>query len=56
MAEQSESNNVAAQPAVLTATIHITRKATGKVETYQIVGTPAEVKGEAGRIPKKEAP
>ena len=49
MAEQSDSNKAAAQPAVLTATIQITRKATGKVETYQIVGAP--VKDE----PKKEA-
>jgi hypothetical protein len=57
MAEQLDSNNVQAQPAVLHATIQITRAATGKVETYQIVGTPAEVKGEAGRVPaKKEAP
>jgi hypothetical protein len=31
---------IQAQPAVLRATIHITRKATGKVETYEIVGTP----------------
>ena len=29
-----------AQDAVLKATIHVTRKATGKVETYEIVGTP----------------
>jgi hypothetical protein len=28
-----------AQPAVLRATIQITRKATGKVETYEITGT-----------------
>ena len=57
MAEQLDSNNVQAQPAVLHATIQITRAATGKVETYQIVGTPAGVKGEAGRVPaKKEAP
>jgi len=28
-----------AQPAVLRATIHITRAATGKVETYDLVGT-----------------
>lgn len=26
--------------AVLHATIHITRAATGKVETYQLIGTP----------------
>ena len=49
MTEQSDSNKAAAQPAVLQATIHITRKATGKVETYQTVGTP--VKDE----PQKEA-
>jgi hypothetical protein len=29
-----------AQPATLRATIHITRAATGKTETYEIVGTP----------------
>lgn len=57
MAEQSDSNNVQAQPAVLRATIQITRAVTGKVETFEIVGTPAEVKGEAGRISaQKEAP
>lgn len=57
MAEQQASNEVKAQPAVLKATIHITRKATGLVETFEIVGTPAEVKAEASRIPalKKEA-
>ena len=32
--------NLPAQPAVLTATIQIKRAATGKVETYQITGTP----------------
>ena len=31
---------IVAQPAVFTATIQITRAATGKVEEYQIVGTP----------------
>ena len=46
MAEQSDSSKVAAQPAVLTATIQITRAATGKVETYQIVGTPEPKKEE----------
>lgn len=30
---------VKAKPAILTATIHVTRAATGKVETYEIVGT-----------------
>lgn len=28
-----------AKPAVLRATIHVTRKETGKVETYELVGT-----------------
>ena len=50
MAEQSDSSKgVAAQPAVLQATIHITRKATGKVETYHLTSEP--VKDE----PQKEA-
>ncbi len=31
-----------AQPAVITGTIQIKRAATGKVETYQLVGTPAK--------------
>jgi hypothetical protein len=29
-----------ARPAVLKATIHITRAATGKVETYELTGEP----------------
>jgi hypothetical protein len=36
----TEPNKLPAQPAVLRATVHVTRKATGKVETYEIVGTP----------------
>lgn len=35
---------VKAQPAVLKATVHITRKETGKVETYEITGTPVAEK------------
>jgi len=31
---------VLAQPAVVRATIHITRKATGLIETYELIGTP----------------
>lgn len=31
-----------AAPAVLRATIHVTRAATGKVETFEIVGTAAD--------------
>jgi hypothetical protein len=33
-----------ARPAILRATIHVTRAATGKVETYEIVGTADEPK------------
>lgn len=32
---------LAARPAVLRATIHVTRAATGKVDTYELVGTEA---------------
>lgn len=35
---------VKAQPAVLKATIHVTRKDTGKVDTYEITGTPVAEK------------
>lgn len=31
-----------AQPAEFRATIHVTRKATGKVETYELVSVPDE--------------
>lgn len=31
-----------AQPAVLRATIHVTRAATGKVETYELTGVTAQ--------------
>ena len=31
-----------AAPAVLQMTVQITRKATGKVETYQLIGTPIQ--------------
>jgi hypothetical protein len=33
-------NEVKAQPAVLRMTVQVTRKATGKVETYELVGNP----------------
>jgi hypothetical protein len=33
-------NEVKAQPAELRMTVSITRKATGKVETYELVGNP----------------
>ena len=35
-----DTNEVAAQPAVLRMTIGITRKATGLTETYEVIGTP----------------
>jgi hypothetical protein len=38
-----------AQPATLRATIHVTRAGTGKVDTFEIVGTPAPA------TPEKEA-
>lgn len=36
----SDENKLEAAPAVLSMTIQITRKATGKVETYELVCTP----------------
>lgn len=38
----ADMNSLAGQPGVLTATVTVTRKATGKVETYQLIGTPVE--------------
>jgi uncharacterized Zn finger protein (UPF0148 family) len=40
--EPKPEQQIAAQPAVLRATISVTRKATGKVETYELIGTPAK--------------
>jgi hypothetical protein len=40
------ADKLQAQPAVLRATIHVTRAGTGKVDTYELVGTPAEPKKE----------
>jgi ribosomal protein L13E len=34
-----EPNEVKSQPAVLHMTVQVTRKATGKVEEYQLTGT-----------------
>lgn len=34
------ANKLSAQPGEMRATIQITRKATGKVETYEIIGHP----------------
>lgn len=33
-------NTLGAQPAVMRATVTIKRKATGLVETYEVIGTP----------------
>ena len=38
---------IKAQPAVLKATIQVTRKDTGKVDTYEITGTPVQPEKEA---------
>lgn len=46
-----KQNELEAQPAILTATIQITRAATGKVEEYTITGTALPPEPE----PKKEA-
>ena len=42
-AEKAEME-VKARPAILRATVHVTRAATGKVETYELVGTADEQK------------
>ncbi len=34
-----EAQQLNAEPAVMRATVHITRKATGLTETYEVVGT-----------------
>lgn len=38
--EEQKPPQLQSQPAVMRATISITRAATGKVETFEIVGTP----------------
>ena len=55
---QDDTNNAAAQPAVLRMTIGITRKATGLTETYELVSDPLPL-DEAQQIvdaQPKEAP
>ena len=47
-------NDPKAQQAVLKAVIQIKRKDAGKVEEYTITGTPAQIQGQAGRIPAKK--
>ena len=42
--QEPTPNQLGAQPAVLTAQITITRKATGAVEHYTITGTPVKQK------------
>jgi hypothetical protein len=39
---QDKLSSIASQPAVLRATIHITRKATGLTETYELTGSPVK--------------
>jgi hypothetical protein len=41
-AAEKAALQIKAAPAILRATIHITRAATGKVEEYEIIGTAAE--------------
>lgn len=40
--EEKDALALKARPAILKATIHITRAATGAVETYEITGTEAD--------------
>ena len=44
-AEEKRAIELAARPAILRATIQITRAATGKVEEYEIVGTQEDAAG-----------
>ena len=51
----SEENKAEAQPAILHALIQITRKATGKVEEYELTGTAEAVKAVIDAATEKEA-
>lgn len=48
-AAEEQAAELQADRAVLRATVHITRAATGKVETYELVGT-------AGANPQQQEP
>lgn len=50
-AASGDASVLRAQPAVLRATIHVTRAATGKVDTYELVGTAVPY---GVQLPKKE--
>jgi hypothetical protein len=43
-AAEKAAMELQARPAILRATIHVTRAHTGKIETYEIVGTADEPK------------
>ena len=51
MEEKDPTPNLGASPAVLNMTIQITRKATGNVETYQLIGTPDPKEPQNGSDP-----
>lgn len=53
--EENQSNDIKAQPAVLTAVIQIKRAATGKVEEYTITGTPLPADRQIEATEDKEA-
>lgn len=46
----TDENALAGQPGEMKMTVHVTRKATGKVETFELTGTPVIVPDE----PEKE--
>lgn len=50
----SDENKLEATPAVLSMTIQVTRKTTGKVETYEVVGTPLPLTPEPEPKPEGE--
>ncbi len=48
----TEENALEAKPAVLRATVTIVRANTGKVETYEIIGTPEPEEPKPDEEPK----
>jgi hypothetical protein len=52
--EDENKAQVQAQPATLRAVIQVTRKATGKVEEYELTGTAEAVKALVDNIPKED--
>jgi len=49
-----EQNEASAAPAAVQMTIHITRKATGLTETYELIGTPVPEQAEQPAEQPKE--